>query len=370
VPDVRLSNWGLDKGGAVDDPTPVWGPDAAAQSAAAGAGGAGGVGGLIMGALYADNSYDDESGVCYGYDANGDVMTLVNMGGNSGYYLAPNVPGSLAAYYMYDPFGGLALATGNFAYANPFRFSTKYAEGDFALFNGSIHTCSPDDLDPGLYYCISREYRTDIGRFMSRDPLDEAGGLNLYATCGNDLVNRVDALGLSTFAPDSDLSLELFRHYIGRSGTLFTLSTDDVLSLDTVPDVDVLNHVGVRDKLNQAIETNQNYFEVTESDDAVAGYYTGPDGPNNALGGFLIRVTGTGRQVNNGTACWQFVGDLRIEDNYPGTKAYQPHRSHFGNWKAQALQNTPGVPFQVQSQWLSLTQDLVPERNAVWIGAQ
>jgi len=66
----RVFVWGLDKGGAVDDPTPVWGPDAAAQSAAAGAGGAGGVGGLIMGALYADNFYDAESGVCYGYDAN------------------------------------------------------------------------------------------------------------------------------------------------------------------------------------------------------------------------------------------------------------------------------------------------------------
>jgi hypothetical protein len=31
MPHFQLLNWGLDKGGAVDDPTPVWGPDAAAH---------------------------------------------------------------------------------------------------------------------------------------------------------------------------------------------------------------------------------------------------------------------------------------------------------------------------------------------------
>ena len=35
------------------------------------------------------------------------------------------------------------------------------------------------------------------GRFISRDPLGEAGGFNLYAYCGNDPVNRHDPLGLS-----------------------------------------------------------------------------------------------------------------------------------------------------------------------------
>jgi hypothetical protein len=40
-------------------------------------------------------------------------------------------------------------------------------------------------------------YNSEIGRFLSRDPIDERGGLNLYAACGNDMVNRVDPLGLS-----------------------------------------------------------------------------------------------------------------------------------------------------------------------------
>jgi hypothetical protein len=35
-----------------------------------------------------------------------------------------------------------------------------------------------------------------LGRFITRDPIEEAGGLNLYAFCGNDGVNRFDLLGM------------------------------------------------------------------------------------------------------------------------------------------------------------------------------
>jgi len=39
-------------------------------------------------------------------------------------------------------------------------------------------------------------YDPRLGRFLSRDPLREEGGINLYAYCGNDPVNRHDPLGL------------------------------------------------------------------------------------------------------------------------------------------------------------------------------
>jgi hypothetical protein len=35
-----------------------------------------------------------------------------------------------------------------------------------------------------------------LGRFLNRDPIEEPGGLNLYAFCGNDGVNRFDLLGM------------------------------------------------------------------------------------------------------------------------------------------------------------------------------
>src|SRR5215207_11241790 len=40
-------------------------------------------------------------------------------------------------------------------------------------------------------------YNPRVGSFISRDPLGEAGGFNLYAYCGNDPVNKHDPLGLS-----------------------------------------------------------------------------------------------------------------------------------------------------------------------------
>src|SRR5438105_1139205 len=39
-------------------------------------------------------------------------------------------------------------------------------------------------------------YDPRIGRFLSRDPIGETGGFNLYGYCGNDPVNRNDPLGL------------------------------------------------------------------------------------------------------------------------------------------------------------------------------
>jgi len=41
------------------------------------------------------------------------------------------------------------------------------------------------------------EYMPSQGRFISRDPIEEKGGLNLYAFCENDPINKWDYLGLS-----------------------------------------------------------------------------------------------------------------------------------------------------------------------------
>jgi uncharacterized protein RhaS with RHS repeats len=42
-----------------------------------------------------------------------------------------------------------------------------------------------------------RYYSAKLGRFLNQDPIEEAGGINLYAFCGNDGVNRWDMLGNS-----------------------------------------------------------------------------------------------------------------------------------------------------------------------------
>jgi RHS repeat-associated protein len=134
----------------------VWGQDVSGTLQ-----GAGGVGGLLL---------ITEAGSTYqaGYDGGGNLTTLVNA-----------ATGAVAASYEYDPFGVTLKAVGNYAAANPVRFSTKY-----------------EDSETGLAYYGHRYYQPQTGRWLSRDPLGEAGGANLYGFVGNDPVSRIDPTGL------------------------------------------------------------------------------------------------------------------------------------------------------------------------------
>ena len=83
------------------------------------------------------------------------------------------------AAYRYDPFGNLLAQRGTFT--QPFRFMTKRT-----------------DTGAGLVSFGYRFYAPELGRWLTRDPLGEAGGLNLYAFVGNNPVNWVDPWGLKT----------------------------------------------------------------------------------------------------------------------------------------------------------------------------
>jgi RHS repeat-associated protein len=65
--------------------------------------------------------------------------------------------------------------------AQPWRLPGQYADDEFGL---------------GLHYNRFRYYDPAIGRYISRDPVGVAGGLNLYLYVGNDPINRNDPLGL------------------------------------------------------------------------------------------------------------------------------------------------------------------------------
>jgi RHS repeat-associated protein len=135
----------------------AWGPDLSGTAQ-----GAGGVGGLLM-------VNAGSGGVHFpAYDLNGNVMGLVN---------AAN--GIISAKYEYGPFGEVFCSVGDMAKVNPFGFSTKYTDNETDL----------------LYYGY-RYYSPALGRWLSRDPIEERGGLNLYGFVGNDPVNKWDRLGL------------------------------------------------------------------------------------------------------------------------------------------------------------------------------
>ncbi|GBC63469.1 hypothetical protein DENIS_4463 [Desulfonema ishimotonii] len=133
----------------------VWGLDLSQ-----GMQGAGGIGGLVCGVSGGEVRR-------YAYDANGNVGQLVNESG------------VIVARYEYDPFGNEVRAEGTGAQGNPFRFSTKYY-----------------DAETGLYYYGFRYYHSELGRWISRDPLKESGGWNLYFFVGNNPLINIDLFGL------------------------------------------------------------------------------------------------------------------------------------------------------------------------------
>ncbi|MBR4597314.1 MAG: hypothetical protein IKO42_02825, partial [Opitutales bacterium] len=83
------------------------------------------------------------------------------------------------ALYDYTPFGTIFRQKGPLANKNPLRFSTRYDEGNTKL-----------------YYYGYRHYSPDTFKWLSKDPMEEFGGINLYQFCGNDPINYWDRLGL------------------------------------------------------------------------------------------------------------------------------------------------------------------------------
>jgi len=161
--------------------TYVWGLDLSGSFQ-----GAGGIGGL----LWVNVETGSHAGrYVVAYDGNGNVMGLVSAD-----------DGSLVAQYEYGPFAEPLRATGPLAADNPFRFSTKYT-----------------DPETGLIYYGHRYYSPSLGRWLSRDWLEEAGGPNLYGFVHNTALEHTDWIGL-TFLWDAfaECSKSIAEKAIGR----------------------------------------------------------------------------------------------------------------------------------------------------------
>jgi RHS repeat-associated protein len=130
-------------------------------------GGAGGIGGLLL-------IDDGTNRYLPSYDVQGNVILLVK-----------ESDGSLAAKFEYGPYGEVIRMEGAYD-KTPFRWQTKW---DLDYADGGGYAWGV--LDYGL-----RWYQPKHGRFINRDPIGEAGGLNLYEAFGGDPVNNWDYLGM------------------------------------------------------------------------------------------------------------------------------------------------------------------------------
>jgi RHS repeat-associated protein len=113
------------------------------------------------------------------YDANGNITDYVTTNG------------TVVAHREYDAFGNTVVATGPLVHDLRHWFSTKYL-----------------DEETGLYYYGQRYCSPRLARWLSRDPIGEAGGTCLYRFVGNTPLARID--------PDGRITRSVC-HYSGKS---------------------------------------------------------------------------------------------------------------------------------------------------------
>ncbi|MDT9180623.1 MAG: RHS repeat-associated core domain-containing protein, partial [Limnospira sp. PMC 1238.20] len=146
----------------------VWGLDLSGSMQ-----GAGGVGGLLSVKIHDGNHI-----VLPYYDGNGNVMGYTQTDESS------------AAVFEYDPFGRTLKASGPLAAQLPHRFSTKYTESE-----------------TGWLYYGYRYLDPETGRWPNRDPIQEAGGYNLYGYVYNNRFSYYDYLGRDPQIADEQITI-------------------------------------------------------------------------------------------------------------------------------------------------------------------
>ena len=138
----------------------------------------GGVGGLLA-------VVRDDGGFAPTYDANGNVSEYIQLSAvQTDNYPSLPIAGGIVAHYEYDAFGEITAQSGGMADGFMFRFSTKHYENE-----------------TGILHYEFRPSRPSLGCWLSRDPIGERGGENLYGFTRNNPINRRDYLGMEPEPP-------------------------------------------------------------------------------------------------------------------------------------------------------------------------
>lgn len=166
---------------------------------------AGGIGGLLM-------IQQDTLSYVPAYDAGGNVHALIRTS-----------DGSIQATYEYDAFGNTLRELGTYAASNSFRYSTKFT-----------------DTETGLVYFGLRYYSPALGRFITRDPISERGGRNLYSFASNNPINKWDYLGMWPNYPD----LQQYFTMTWKWGYKMTVLPTVTIGVELIPQ-SVATHVKI-----------------------------------------------------------------------------------------------------------------------------
>jgi len=152
----------------------------------------------------------------YFYDEDGNVILETDISGNAkalnvfspeGLVGRKNVTSGSMSYYLFDPQGNVAHEIDSGGTVLNSRAYDAYGQ-EVSVRNGSTTTTASDpfgfnaksgyyyDRELGTYRCQLRDYAPGLGRWLERDPIGFAGGMNVYSYCAGQPVGNIDPSGL------------------------------------------------------------------------------------------------------------------------------------------------------------------------------
>lgn len=84
---------------------------------------------------------------------------------------------------------------------NYLDFAAIRAQYHKSAFTDRLYTGHFWHVPSGLYLALYRAYDPELGRWISEDPIEEDGGINLYRYVGNNAIGRIDPSGLICIVP-------------------------------------------------------------------------------------------------------------------------------------------------------------------------
>ena len=293
---------------------------------------------------------------------------------------------------LLGPFGEPLTTPTGVGMELPFRFSTKYA-----------------DAETGLYSYIFRPYDPLTGRWLSRDPIEEEGGANLYGYVANTPTNAFDPFGMvgsgvvptadgwidgwtgqrgtytgtggrpdslnrpgnalekafwrvgtGLFGNNSNLAKKLLKHFMDASGETLILTKDEMS--DVQPHLDIREGTGWSEYIQQLhrggpVKVKNMWIKGSALEPGTLGQFYG-----------IVDGTFCGDSVH-----WLFFGKVRYLDYWdftlgtpkdvpmppiPNNPMWENDRTQSGTWKADvAHQNMPGKGFIVKSKKVGVSAD-------------
>jgi RHS repeat-associated protein len=153
-------------------------------------------------------------GDCTEGEGTGSTRYLYCHNNNYNVMALADAAGTEAERYKYDPYGACTATLGGTS-GNPFRFQSQRL-----------------DADTGLYYFRHRDLIPSLGRFLQRDPIGYADGMNLYEAEEAIPTIQLDPMGRK---PVTEFGLEMMaedRDRIQPVGDLESLPKNRPLSYD------------------------------------------------------------------------------------------------------------------------------------------